>query len=174
MNYIEREIANKKKWTDAFGAITDSSGIYILRRGDEDGIKYAYIGQSNHILTRLGQHLDGYQHIDLSLKKHGLYSPDNRTGWHLDVFNFPIEELDDMERHYIKFCAERGYQLRNKTAGGQDKGKSTASRPTSPQKATTTAWRKARKTQRKSWQHSLKNISMPTSKVSRTKSKNAS
>ena len=123
MNYIEREIANKKKWTDAFGAITDSSGIYILRRGDEDGIKYAYIGQAKHILTRLGQHLDGYQHIDLSLKKHGLYSPDNRTGWHLDVFNFPIEELDEMERHYIKFCADRGYQLRDKTAGGQDKGK---------------------------------------------------
>ena len=38
----KKEIANKKKWTDAFGAITDSSGIYILRRGDEDGIKYAY------------------------------------------------------------------------------------------------------------------------------------
>ena len=123
MNYIEREIANKKKWTDAFGAITDLSGIYILRRVDEDGIKYAYVGQAKHILTRLGQHLDGYQHIDLSLKKHGFYSPDNKCGWFVDTFIFEIEELDAMERYYIKFCAERGYQLRNKTAGGQDTGK---------------------------------------------------
>ena len=96
MNYIEREIANKKKWTDAFGAITDLSGIYILRRVDEDGIKYAYVGQAKHILTRLGQHLDGYQHIDLSLKKHGFYSPDNKCGWFVDTFIFEIEELDEL------------------------------------------------------------------------------
>ena len=131
MNYIEREIANKKKWTDAFGAITDLSGIYILRRVDEDGIKYAYVGQAKHILTRLADHLKASsgiitkdtQHIDFSLKKHGLYSTDNRTGWLLSVLSFPIEELDERERHYIKYCAKNGYQLRNKTAGGQDKGK---------------------------------------------------
>lgn len=124
MNYIERERANKKKWTDRFGYITDLSGIYILTREDEDGIKYAYVGQAKHVLTRLAQHLDGYQHIDLSLKKHGLWhSAENPTGWRINALNFPIEELDEMERHYIKYCAEKGYQLRNKTAGGQDNGK---------------------------------------------------
>jgi hypothetical protein len=29
-----------------------------------------------------------------------------------------------MERKYIKMYADKGYQLRNKTAGGQDSGKS--------------------------------------------------
>lgn len=37
-------------------------------RTDENGFRYAYIGQAVHILTRLAQHLVGYQHIDLSLK----------------------------------------------------------------------------------------------------------
>lgn len=123
MNYIERENANKRKWTYNFGEIIDTSGIYILTRIDEDGIKYAYVGQAKRILTRLAQHLDGYQHIDLSLKKHGLFCSDNLTGWNLNIIACSIDYLDERERHYIKYCADRGYQLRNKTAGGQDTGK---------------------------------------------------
>ena len=173
MNYIEREIANKKKWTDAFGAITDSSGIYILRRMDEDGIKFAYIGQAKHILTRLGQHLDGYQHIDLSLKKHACI---RQTTGQVGTWMYLTSQLKNWtiwSDTTSSFAPTGAISCEIRRQADKTR-ESTASRQTSPQKATTTAWRKARKTQRKSWQHSLKNISMPTSKVSRTKSKNAS
>lgn len=100
------------------------SGIYFLVRKDENGIKYAYIGQAKNILKRLAQHLSGHQHIDLSLKKHGLYSTDNVYGWKVGFLHFPLSELDEMEKHFIQLYANNGYQLRNKTAGGQGEGKS--------------------------------------------------
>lgn len=103
--------------------LNDNSGIYFLLRQDENGIKYAYIGQAKHILTRLAQHLSGYQHIDLSIRKHGLYSKDNQNGWKINFLEVPLNELDTAEQHYIKVYANHGYQLRNKTAGGQGKGK---------------------------------------------------
>ena len=117
------EKKNKEKWLAVNPTLTDESGIYVLTRVDEQGIKYAYIGQAKHILTRLAQHLAGYQHIDLSLKKHGLGSKDNPHGWKVGSLQFPVSELDEMEQYYIKAYAELGYQLRNKTAGGQGKGK---------------------------------------------------
>lgn len=104
--------------------VKNESGIYVLYRTDENGIKYAYIGQAKKMITRLGQHLLGYQHIDLSLKKHGFWDKEkNPYGYLIDMWYFPIEELDEREKAFIKSYAERGYQLRNKTAGGQDKGK---------------------------------------------------
>ena len=117
------EKKNKEKWLALNPTLTDESGIYVLTREDEQGIKYAYVGQAKHILTRLAQHLVGYQHIDLSLKKHGLGSKDNPHGWKVGSLQFPVSELDEMEQYYIKAYAECGYQLRNKTAGGQGKGK---------------------------------------------------
>ena len=104
--------------------LDDNSGIYFLTREDENEIKYAYVGQAKHILTRLAQHLVGYQHIDLSLKKHNLYSDDNPYGWKIGFMHFPISQLDEKEQYYIKMYANKGYQLRNKTAGGQGEGKS--------------------------------------------------
>ena len=115
---------NKKKILAVEPKATEASGIYILTRIDENGIKYAYIGQAKHLLTRLAQHLSGYQHIDLSIKKHGLYSKDNLTGWVIETLEMREDLLNDAEREYIRLFAENGYQLRNKTAGGQDKGKS--------------------------------------------------
>lgn len=103
--------------------LDEESGIYFLTRTDEDGIRYAYIGQAKHILTRLAQHLSGYQHIDLSLKKHGLYSDDNPNGWKIGFLHYPLEELDKQEQYYIKTYAQYGYQLRNKTSGSQGVGK---------------------------------------------------
>lgn len=50
---IER--TNKQRWVKHFGDIPDESGIYILTR-EENGFKYAYIGQAKRILTRLAQH----------------------------------------------------------------------------------------------------------------------
>lgn len=118
------EYKNKKKLLAINPKLDDKSGIYFLTREDENGFKFAYIGQAKHILTRLAQHLVGYQHIDLSLKSHGLYSTDNPCGWKIGFMHFPLSALDEKEQYYIKQYANAGYQLRNKTAGGQGEGKS--------------------------------------------------
>lgn len=117
------EAQNKKRLTEANRELNDGSGIYFLTRTDEDGIRYAYIGQAKHILTRLAQHFVGYQHIDLSLKKHGLYAENKQYGWKVGFLNFPVSELDEKEQYYIKQYAQYGYQLRNKTSGSQGVGK---------------------------------------------------
>ena len=125
MEYRQRkaiEQSNKKRLLKAFPYLTDESGIYILTRA-ENGFKYAYVGQAKHILTRLAEHLNGYQHIDLSLKKHGFKSKENLTGYDILVVRYPIEELDAKEQEFIKAYANAGFQMRNKTAGGQGTGK---------------------------------------------------
>ena len=117
------ESKNKQRILAVCPDVNDESGIYILTRY-ESGFKYAYVGQAKRLLTRLVQHLSGYQqHIDLSIKKHGLYSDTNPTGWQIEYANCPEEQLDNNERLLISDYANRGYQLRNKTAGGQDGGK---------------------------------------------------
>lgn len=117
------EQKNKKRLLEINPELDEGSGIYFLTRTDEENIKFAYIGQAKHILTRLAQHLVGYQHIDLSIKKHGLHSDKNSYGWKIGFLHFPLEELDHMEQHYIKQYAIYGYQLRNKTSGSQGAGK---------------------------------------------------
>lgn len=115
--------ANKKRLLVVNKSLNNNSGIYFLTRKDEDGFKYAYIGQAKHILDRLCSHLSGYQHIDLSIKKHGLYSEANVYGWKIGFLNFPESLLDEKEQYYIKQYALGGYQLRNKTSGSQGEGK---------------------------------------------------
>lgn len=123
MNYKDRENENKKRIIDAFGQIPENSGIYVFIR-QEQGFKYAYCGQAKHLLTRIAQHLDGYQHIDLSIKKHGLYDKEsNPHGWAVLFKSVPERNLNDAERAYIRAFASQGYQMRNKTLGGQDEGK---------------------------------------------------
>lgn len=117
------EAKNKKRLLEANPNLDERSGIYFLTRVDEEGIKYAYIGQAKHILTRLAQHLTGYQHIDLSIKKHGLYSNRNFYGWKVGFEHHPLDKLNEREQHYIKLYATYGYQLRNKTSGSQGEGK---------------------------------------------------
>ena len=66
----------------------NQSGIYFLLR-EENGFKYAYIGQAKLILDRLVSHLQGFdQHIDLSIKKHKLYSEENPNGWKIGCLYF--------------------------------------------------------------------------------------
>ena len=127
MNYKEireREQKNKNLLLKVNNTLTEDSGIYFLLRKDENGFRYAYIGQAKHILTRLAQHLSNYQHIDLSLKKHGLHDAENNPyGWQVYALHFPLEELDEKEQYYIKKYADAGWQLRNKTSGSQGVGK---------------------------------------------------
>lgn len=117
------ESKNRKRLLEVNPSLTDESGIYFLTRTDENGFRYAYIGQAVHILQRLAGHLVGYQHIDLSLKKHGLYSIENPYGWKIGFMHFPVSQLDEKEQYYIKMYADNGYQLRNKTSGSQGEGK---------------------------------------------------
>lgn len=125
------EKKNKELLLKLFPNLNDNSGIYIMTRYEND-LKFCYVGQAKHILTRLAQHLTGFQWIDLSIKKHKLYSEENQTGWKIGQIEYPISELDIMEQYWIKKYANAGYQLRNLTTGSQgtekqviDYGKST-------------------------------------------------
>lgn len=129
-NYIRAkaiEQKNKERIIEAIGYSTpDTSGIYAFTRTDENGFKFAYIGQSLYIVSRMAQHLAGYeQHIDLSLRKHGLYdSEKNPKGWLPEVIMYcaPME-MNRKERYFIKKYADDGWQLRNVTGGSQGVGK---------------------------------------------------
>lgn len=115
---IERK--NRERLLKVNPKLDDKSGIYFLLRQNEDGFKFAYIGQSKCLLQRLCSHMVGYQqHIDLSLRKHGLYSESNPYGWRVEFLNFKESELDEKEKFYIKQYADAGYQLRNVSTGGQ-------------------------------------------------------
>ena len=104
--------------------LNDDSGIYFLTRTDENGIGFFYIGQAKHILSRLVGHMNNFQHIDLSIKKRKFWSEDNPYGWKVNAINYPIEDLDKMEQHWILVYTKKGYQCRyNKTSGGQGEGK---------------------------------------------------
>lgn len=125
-NLRKAKAIEQKNWKRILSVnpnIDNGSGIYFLTRTDEDGFRYAYIGQAVNIGTRLCQHLVGYQHIDLSLKKHGLYALDNIYGWKIGFLHFAKEQLDEKEQYYIRQYAINGYQLRNKTGGSQGAGK---------------------------------------------------
>ena len=116
------EKANKERILKVCPNAKDESGIYFLLR-EENGFKFAYIGQSVKVLTRLAQHLKGYQHIDLSLRKHKLWSEDNPAGWRIGVMYCDKARLDELEQKYVKMYADNGYQLRNHTSGSQGEGK---------------------------------------------------
>ena len=114
---IERK--NEKKLLSANPKLDNGSGIYFLTRVDsETGIKFSYVGQAVKIKQRMLSHMTGYQHIDLSIRKHGLFSEDNPDGWNINFMHFPISELDEKERYYITLYAKNGYQSRNKDTGG--------------------------------------------------------
>ena len=111
------EKKNRERLLKVNPKLDDESGIYILWRTETHG----YIGQSVSILTRLAQHLAGYeQHIDRSMKKHGLFSEKNKGGYRIDFIHCSKSELDDKEREYIQKAIDSGWVLKNKTSGGQD------------------------------------------------------
>ena len=124
---IEQE--NKKRLLKLNPKLNDKSGIYFLLREDENGFKYAYVGQAVNTLSRLASHLVGYeQHIDLSLRKHKLYDKEKSPyGWRVEFLNFPESQLDEKEKYYIKLYADKGYQLRNVSLGGQGENRASGS-----------------------------------------------
>ena len=51
---------NKRRILKVCPTVDDESGIYILTRYEETD-KFAYIGQALHLISRLADHLSGYQ-----------------------------------------------------------------------------------------------------------------
>lgn len=123
------EKKNKERLLKVNPKLNDKSGIYFLLREDENGFKFAYIGQAVHILSRLASHLSGYQqHIDLSIRSHGLYDAEkNPYGWRVEFMNLPASQLDEAEKKYIRLYADKGYQLRNVSLGGQGENRASGS-----------------------------------------------
>ena len=120
MNYrqIYARKAECEKWIkEVCPDCPNTSGIYFILR-EEDGFRYGYIGKARHLFERLGQHLIGYQHIDLSIKKHGMWSEENPTGYKIHFLQFPESELDEKERYFIQKYANAGWQMRNVESGG--------------------------------------------------------
>lgn len=125
MNYKQIyaiKTANEKRILEVCPYCPNKSGIYFLTR-EEDGFKFAYIGQAKRLRERLASHLSGYQHIDLSLKKHGFFEKGNLGGYKVGYLEFPESVLDEKEQYYIKKYANAGYQMKNATVGGQGEGK---------------------------------------------------
>ena len=119
---LEKIQENKAKILEVCHGVPDTSGIYFFTR-EEDGIKFAYVGQAKHLLTRLAQHLQGFQWIDNSIEKRGLWSEDNPFGWKISFLEYPEQLLDEQEQRYIREYSISGHQLYNATSGGQGKGK---------------------------------------------------
>ena len=122
-----RKETNERKIFALCPKAVHKSGIYVFHRVNEQGFKFAYIGlATKSLLSRLADHLNGYsQHIDLSIRKYGLYNPiKNPYGYKIDILCYcPESECNEKEQYYIKKFADEGWQLRNTTGGSQGKGK---------------------------------------------------
>lgn len=117
--------ANEDKIRKMCPSVTDNPGIYLFWRVDSDGFRFCYVGQARTLCKRMAEHLSGYQHIDLSIKKHKFYDEEsNPWGYHTEVLEeCALDELDAREQYWIKYYADQGFQLRNKTTGSQSEGK---------------------------------------------------
>ena len=117
--------ANEERIKKISPIINHESGIYLFYRNNEEGEFCVYIGQAKDLLQRTAQHLTGYKkknptHIDRSLFVHKLYSENNKNGWKVSVLKFaPQNELDQLEKDYIKEYQSLNCKVYNITGGGQ-------------------------------------------------------
>ncbi len=102
-------------------SIDNKSGVYFYTRTDlVTGEKFAYIGLAKNLMQRSISHLQGYQHIDISLRKRGFCSVENPSGWELNCLHFPEELLEEKERYFIEKYQNAGYTLYNIESGGRE------------------------------------------------------
>lgn len=101
---------------------TTQSGIYLYERTDENGVVFFYCGQAKNVYERQIGHWNGYQRIDLSIRKRGFKSADNPYGWTFKVLEY-CTDLDEKEQHYILQNIKQGKQTYNLTYGSQGQGK---------------------------------------------------
>lgn len=135
----EKQLKNESEILRLCPHAQHKSGIYMFFRESEQGFKFSYIGQATKsVLGRMAQHLNGYEtRIDLSIRKYGLFDEtENPYGFKAGVVCYcDKDDCDEREQHFIKACADKGYQLLNVTTGSQGKGK-TALTVNRPQKKT--------------------------------------
>lgn len=118
------EQKNKERILKLCSDMQDNSGIYMFYRADENGVFARYIGKSEtSVLERCASHLRPFAstptHIDASLRKHGLYSEDNPTGWQVCILEYCLpHDCNERERYYITMCEKLGIDLHNVESGG--------------------------------------------------------
>lgn len=101
-------------------AADEQSGIYMFYRINENGVRENYIGKATTLIDRLCSHLMGYkQHIDLSIKAHGLADYNHPYGYHIMILcKCKASELDEKERYYILKALNDGWSMKNVESGG--------------------------------------------------------
>lgn len=103
---------------------TRQSGIYLYERTDEKGITYFYIGLAVNIYNRQISHWNGFQRIDISMRKRGFKNETNPYGWEFKILEFcPKEILNEREQYWIMEYLKQGKQTYNLNYGG-NQGKS--------------------------------------------------
>lgn len=103
---------------------TNQSGIYLFERTDEAGITHFYCGQAVNIYKRIVSHWNGFQRIDISMRKRKFKSEKNPYGWQFSILEYcPQDRLDEREQFYIMQNLKEGKQTYNLTYGSQGEGK---------------------------------------------------
>ena len=127
-NYYQKVIVAKKMIYPIIQETKETvrAGIYLFERTDENGITFFYCGQARNIYNRIISHWNGYQRIDISMRKRKFKSKENPYGWSFKILEYCDESiLDDREQYYILECLKQGKQTYNLTYGSQSQGKQT-------------------------------------------------
>lgn len=125
-DYVKKIIIAKKSIAPIIteNAQTKQPGIYLFERTDENGVTFFYCGQAKNIFQRIVSHWNGYQHIDISLRKRKFKSDENPHGWAFCILEYcPVEKLDEREQYWILEQMRQGKQTYNVTYGSQADGK---------------------------------------------------
>lgn len=125
-DYVKKLIIAKKSIAPIISESiqTKQPGIYLFERTDENGVTFFYCGQAKNIFQRIVSHWNGYQHIDISMRKRKFKSDENPHGWAFCILEYcPVEKLDEREQYWILEQMRHGKQTYNVTYGSQTDGK---------------------------------------------------
>ena len=125
-DYVKKLIIAKKSIAPIIteNAQTKESGIYLFERTDENGVTFFYCGQAKNIFQRIVSHWNGYQRIDISIRKRKFKNDENPHGWSFCILEYcPVEKLDEREQYWILEQMRQGKQTYNVTYGSQTDGK---------------------------------------------------
>lgn len=125
-NFIQKQIVAKKMISPIIkeNSQTKKSGIYLYERTDEKGITYFYIGLAVNIFNRQVSHWNGFQRIDISMRKRGFKNKENPYGWEFKVLEYCEKDiLNEREQYWIMEYLKQGKQTYNLNYGG-NQGKS--------------------------------------------------
>ena len=121
--YIKKKILAKKNISQIIKETpeTTGSGIYLYERTDEKGITYFYIGLAVNIYNRQVSHWNGFQRIDISMRKRGFKTKENPYGWDFKILEYcPENMLNEKEQYWILEYLKQGKQTYNKNYGGNE------------------------------------------------------